>query len=145
MRAALAVDFPALESSGEALSASGRGPRPFMDEEIDPLATLIGRLDQEIDRRDLRLDEPFALVVSCRSSIPLALCGTKSVQRCDQSHAGRCRRACRPRFREWRAELDAANSGPDGGGRYELSYRVRWTSDWYFDDLATLTRAANLR
>lgn len=136
MKAAIAAECTSLGSWQAMPSATERRSRPFTDEEIDPLATLIARLDQEMDRRDLRLDEPFTVVVSRRSSIPLALCGTKSVQPCDQSHAGRCRRACRPRFREWSAELDVANSGPDGSERYELSYRVRWTSDWYFDDLA---------
>ena len=148
MRAALAVDQVERERcEGRASVAANDAAavRPFADEEIDPLAALIARLDREMDRRDLRVGEPFALLVSRRASIPLALCGTKSMQRCDQSHAGRCRRVCRVQSREWRAEMDAANSGPDGSERYKLSYRVRWTSEWYFDDLATPTRPASLR
>lgn len=141
MLAALAVDWIEHEPPTGASSVD-RGEvasRSFTGEEIDPIATLIARLDREIERRDYRIDEPFTLVVSRRSSIPLSLCGTQTIQPCDESHAGRCRRICGPRSREWRAELDAANSAPDGHERYELAYRVRWTSDWYRDDLATLT------
>jgi hypothetical protein len=145
MSTTLAVDWieregPSAASPEEAIVGA---PRPFTAEEIDPLASLIARLDREIERRDYRLDEPFTLVVSRRSSVPLALCGTKSIQLCDQSHAGRCRRECAPRSREWRAELDAANSGPDGRDRYELVYRVRWTSDWYRDDFAAFPQSAS--
>lgn len=147
MSATLAVDWVDRELAPATSSkeADGSAPRPFTAEEVDPLATLIARLDREIERRDYRLDEPFALFVSRRSSVPLALCGTKSVQLCDQSHAGRCRRDCVPRSREWRADLDAAASGPDGRDRYELVYRVRWTSDWYRDDFAASKQLASLR
>ena len=141
MIAALAVDWIERQPPPGAL-APDHGvivSRSFTAEEIDPIVTLIARLDREIERRDFQLDELFTLVVSRRSSIPLSLCGTKTVQPCDESHAGRCRRACESRSREWRAELDAADSGPDGRERYELAYRLRWTSDWYCDDPATLT------
>ena len=148
MSATLAVDWIERERPPDAVSQKGAdesAPRAFTAEEVDPLATLIARLDQEIERRDCRLDEPFTFFVSRRSSVPLAFCGTKSLQFCDRTHAGRCRRECAPRSREWRAELDAANSGPDGRGRYELAYRVRWTSDWYRDDFADLTQSASPR
>lgn len=155
MIAALAVDCIERETPNRA-SSDGPGqiaPRRFTAEEVDPIATLIARLDREIERRDFALDEPFTLVVSRRSSIPLSLCGTTTFQPCDESHAGRCRRVCDSRSREWRAELDVANSGPDGAAgdgpddheRYELAYRVRWTSDWYRDDLATLMPTSSHR
>lgn len=147
MIAELAVDWTECTRlpSDPSASADLIASPGFVAEEIDPVARLTALLDQEIDRRDLQLDEPFTFVVSSQSSVPLALCGTKSIQLCDQSHAGRCRRACDARSREWRAELDAASSGPDGGERYELVYRVRWTSDWYRDDLALPTPPASLR
>lgn len=148
MSAALAVDWIEIErppATSQEAAADESAPHAFTAEEVDPLAALIARLDQEIERRDCRLDEPFTFFISRRSSVPLAFCGTKSVQLCDRTHAGRCRRECAPRSREWRAELDAANSGPDGRGRYELVYRVRWTSDWYRDDFADLTHSASLR